>query len=193
MQAYAILFADFSAFSVRLAVSEVLVVLVTADFPIIGLEGLLAAREVLLGDEGLLVGSDLGEVAFTLLNHRRYGRETQTCCCLIRRDRRGTFVTVCIEGVDALTVGVLGRCTAVRHHHVVAVVVTVHFLRSFHCALDILDSCGAYFCFCHSRSAFADQPSAISHQLSASTPWEVLRVRFNTMSGSYPDKMDAFF
>ena len=33
MQAYAILFADFSAFSVRLAVSEVLVVLVSADFP----------------------------------------------------------------------------------------------------------------------------------------------------------------
>jgi len=73
MQAYAILFADFSAFSVRLAVSEVLVVLVTADFPVVGLEGLFTAREVFLGDEGCLVGCDLGEVAFTLLHHRCYG------------------------------------------------------------------------------------------------------------------------
>ena len=31
----------------------------------------------------------------------------------------------------------------------------------------------------HSCSAFADQPSAISCQPSASTPWEGLKVRFD--------------
>lgn len=89
--------------AVRLTV-EVLVVLVTADLPVKGLHGLFTVRKILLGDEGCLVGSDLGEVGFTLLHHRCYGGETETCCSFICRDRSCALVRVLLSDVQTLAV-----------------------------------------------------------------------------------------
>jgi len=175
---YASICHSFCRFFCILAVSETIVVLVTADFPVVDLERLLAAREVLLSDEGCLVGSDLGEVTFTLLHHRGYGAETQTCCCFIRRDRSGAIVRVLLADVQARAVRVLGGCFTVSTNEVRSAYMTVSNGRFGKTTLSVVNT-GCINDFCHSRSAFADQPSAISHQLSASTPWEGLRFRFN--------------
>ena len=82
-----------------------------------------------------------------------YRCEASTCCELFRLRNRRALITICREGVDALTVGVSGCGRAVSHHQIVAVLVTVFFLRSFKGALDVFDSSGTHSCFCHSLLA----------------------------------------
>ena len=127
----------------RLAV--LLVVLLTADFPVPCEHGLLAVGLVSLGCEGDLVVGDLREIFLTLRDHRPYRGEACADLQLLRAQRRGTLVRVRILHVETLTVGV-GTCSlAVRGYHVVAVVVTVLFLGFLQGAADGLDTTRAYF------------------------------------------------
>ena len=139
--------------------SVLLIVLLAADVPVVRFHGLDTAGRVLLCEEGCLVGCDLHQVFAARTYHAAHFREARASCELFRLRHRRTLITICCEGVDALTVGV-GRCGgAVSHHQVVAVLVTVFFLRSFKGALDVFDSSGTHSCFCHSRSAIGSQRS----------------------------------
>jgi len=128
-----------------------IVVLCAADCPEVSPHGALAGGGVALCLEGLLVGGDLGEVALTRFHHRRHLGEAGAYGLLLGGEGRGALVGVRVAGVETLTaVGVLGRCRTVGSDEVVTVVVTVHFLGFEECALDVLDTCRADFCFCHS-------------------------------------------
>ena len=88
-------------------------------------------------------------VVLTLGYHRSNGCETSASCELFGAGLRGALVAIRVKRVHALTIGVSTRCHAVRRYQIVSVTVTVLFLRSFHCARDRLDSCRAYFHYCH--------------------------------------------
>ena len=83
-----------SAFSLALALALAiglagrLVILLTADVPVVRLEGLLAVGKVLLRHERCLVLGDFGQVVLALVHHLRYGLEAQADCPLVVRDRR---------------------------------------------------------------------------------------------------------
>ena len=113
----------------------------------------LAIRVVLLSVERSLVGGHLAQILCTRAHCLRNGLEAVTNGQFVLRQRRVTLVAVAVESVDSLAVGVLGRRSAVRHHQIIAVVVTIDLFRSFHGALDVLNSGSAYFCFCHVASA----------------------------------------
>ena len=102
-----------------------LVVLISTDFPEVSLHGLFATGLILLCREVLLVRSDLVQIALTSLHSSCYSGEACACIQLVGRQRGGTFVTVCFEGVDALTVGVRGCRSAVGGNEIVTVVVTI--------------------------------------------------------------------
>ena len=122
-----------------------LIIFSTTNFPIIGLHGFCAIGVVLLGEEVLLVGSDLHEVGFAGLDHAGYHHELRAVLELTLTQRRGAFVAIRIEGVQTLTIGVSGRRGAVGGNEIVAVVVTILFFRSFQGSADGLNTRGAYF------------------------------------------------
>ena len=117
--------------------------------PEVTLHGLLAARLVLLRDEGCLVSGHLVQVLGTSCYSCRHGAETHSLGAFICSDRSRAVVTVRREGVDALTVGVGGCGGTVGHHQVVAVFVSVLFLRTFEGALDVFNTSGTDGCFSH--------------------------------------------
>ena len=121
----------------------------TAHLPHVGLEGLAATGEIFLRLEGCIVGL----VGAHVLGANSYGttdsRETSADSQLVRRDGSATLVGVLVLYVEALAFGIFGRCGTVRHDDVVAVRVTVLLDWSFDCALDVLNTTGANFCFTH--------------------------------------------
>ena len=151
MQAYAILFANFLRIAQRLAV--LLVVGLSADHPQIRFHGLFAIGGVLLCEESRLVLGDVREVFLTLEDHRCDCTEAVADVDFFGRHRSAAFVAVRIERVQTLAVRVSRCCRTVRRHQIITVIVTVLFLRSFQCALDILYTRRAYFRFCHSLLA----------------------------------------
>lgn len=84
------------------------VVRVTADHPVVGLHGFLATGKILLCEEGLLGGRDLGEVFLALIHHLRYCREAHACKQLVL-SRRG-----CAFGLLAEVQAVAVRISAAR-------------------------------------------------------------------------------
>ena len=149
-------------FVVGLAVR--LIVLLTADFPVPCEHGLFAVGLVLLRGEGDLVVGDLREILLTRLDHRGYRGEACSDLQLFRAERRGAL----LRGTEVQTVTlVVGRCRYAvgSQEHLLARVLSA--LTGFcQCAGYMIDS-GRISYICHSCSAFADQPSAISYQLSA--------------------------
>ena len=130
-----------------------LIVLLAADFPEVRVHRGLAVRSVLLRSECGLVSTDLHQILCAGCHGCTNGCKTVAFRYLICTCRCTAFVAVGVERVQTLAVRALGRSTAVGCHQIISVIVTVHLFRSFQCALDILNTCGAYFCFCHSRSA----------------------------------------
>ena len=158
---------QFSPFTLALMLG---VIRIAADLPEVGAHRLLAVSGVPLCEEGLLVGSDVHQVCFTCLDSGCYCGEAGTSVKLFRCRQGGTFVAVCIKRVDALTVGVLRCCRTVSHHQIITVVVPVGLFRAFQCALDILYTRRANFCFCHSRSAIGSQRKGQPHSRLAWAP-----------------------
>ena len=109
---------------------------------------------VLLGKEGLLVCSDLGEVFATGVHRTCYRRETDACHLLVLR-RTGAALHF-LSQEQAVTVGVLGgRYTVGSKQHLVARVLPC-FTRFTQCAGYRIDT-RAPFYMCHLSSAFAEQ------------------------------------
>ena len=110
---------------VQLLASRVFLVIgSTLDHPVPGFEGFLAARQVALGEEGLLVVGDATQVLTTGVDRCCHGGETGTSHRLIRGDRRRAFSL--LAQIDAVTVGVLRRGDAVRaQEHFAASVLAV--------------------------------------------------------------------
>ena len=126
-----------------------LVVLLTAHLPEVCIHGLLAVGEVALCEEGLLVGSDLGQVLFTRLYHRTDSLEALTSSNLFHLERSGAVVRGSRLDVEAQAVRVLRRSFAVRTDNVVTVNVT-GFLRRFgHCTAYGVNT-GSISNVCHS-------------------------------------------
>ena len=142
-----------------------LIVLLTAHLPEVSLHRLLAVGVVALCEEVNLVLGDLGQVFLTCRYHRTYRLETLTSSHLFRFERRGTLVAVCVKRIHALAVLVGAGCLAMNGYEVIAVVVTVLFLRSFHGAADGLDTGCAYFHNCHRCSAFAEQTASLTDRV----------------------------
>ena len=138
-------FCDFSSLCEHLALF--LVVLLTTHIPEVGLHGLLAVREVLLGEEGGLVLGDLGQVFLTLDDHLSNGFEAETDCTLVVRERSGTVVAVFACDIDTNAVRVLRRCYAVRTDEVGSVLVAGFLDRFGHRATNVLNTvCIFYQC-----------------------------------------------
>ena len=110
---------------------------VTTDLPQVRLHGLATTGCVLLFEEGGTVRGCVLERLGTCLDSCRDCREAALDLHLFGRERCGTFVAICVEGVDTLAVGVGRFCRSVRHNEVVTVIVSVHFLGTFECALDV--------------------------------------------------------
>ena len=125
------------------------IIRLAANFPQVSLHGFFAAGRVLLCREVDLILSDQVQIALTSLHSSRYSGEACAYIQLVGRQRGGTFVTVCFEGVDALTVGVRGCRSAVGGNEIVTVVVTILFFRSFQGAGDGFDTRRTYFHNCH--------------------------------------------
>ena len=126
-----------------------LIIFSTTNFPQVRLHGFLATGLILLRREVDLVRSDLREIFLTSLHSSCYSGEACASIELCGRERSGTLVTVCFEGVDALTVGVRGCRSAVGGNEIVTVVVTILFFRSFQGAGDGFDTRRTYFHNCH--------------------------------------------
>ena len=88
------------------------IILLTADVPIIGTHGLLAASEVFLGDEGLLVLGDLGEVLRAGADSSCYCGETNASEEFVSTRIGGTFDVV--TQIDIVAVGCRSGGDAVR-------------------------------------------------------------------------------
>ena len=125
------------------------VVLLAADLPKVRLHGFLTTGLILLRREVDLVRSDLREILLTSLHSSRYSGEACASIQLFGRQRSAAIVTVCFEGVDALTVGIRGCRGAVGGNEIVTVVVTILFFRSFQGAGDGFDTRRTYFHNCH--------------------------------------------
>ena len=126
-----------------------LIVGFTADLPQIGLEGFFAVRGILLCRERGVISLIGAHVLCTSCHGATYCRESCADSQFVSRDRRGALVGVLVLYVEALAFGIFGRCGTVRHDDVVAVRVSVFLDWSFDCALDVLDTTGANFCFTH--------------------------------------------
>ena len=126
-----------------------LIVGLTADLPQVGLEGFLAVGRILLCRKGSIVGLVGAHVLGTGSDCATDSRETCADSQFVRRDGCATLVGVLVLYVEALAFGIFGRCGTVRHDDVVAVRVTVLLDWSFDCALDVLNTTGANFCFTH--------------------------------------------
>ena len=131
----------------RLALCRV--VLLAANFPKVSTHGFLAVGKIFLRLEVSLILRHVHQVVLTLLDSSANGCEASLRVQLLGTERRGTFVTVCFEGVDALTVGVRGCRSAVGGNEIVTVVVTILFFRSFQGAGDGFDTRRTYFHNCH--------------------------------------------
>ena len=122
-----------------------LVVLSAADAPVVLGHGFCARRIVLLGDEVLLVGSDLHEVGFAGLDHAGYYHELRTVLELTLTQRRGAFH----RGTQVNAVTVFGgRCSGSVgcQEHFLAAVLTA-LTRFGQCAGHMINSGGiSYFC-----------------------------------------------
>ena len=125
------------------------IIRLAADFPEVSLHGLLTTRLILLSREVDLILSDRVQIALTSLHSSCHGAEACASIQLVGRQRGATFVTVCFEGVDALTVGVRGCRSAVGGNEIVTVVVTILFFRSFQGSGDGFDTRRTYFHNCH--------------------------------------------
>ena len=134
----------------------------TLDHPIPGFHGFLAAGEVFLGEEGLLVGCDLAEILRAVADSFCYCGEADASE-EFTFGRNGAALHFLAE-VQTVTVRVLGCCYAVgSEEHLGARVLTIlaRFAERAGYAVDT----GTPFYFCHISSAFAER--AVSHQLSA--------------------------
>ena len=80
-----------------------LVVFCPADLPVVRLHGFCAIGVVLLGEEVLLVGSDLHEVGFAGLDHAGYHHELRTVLELTLTQRRGALY----RGTEVQTVALV--------------------------------------------------------------------------------------
>ena len=130
-----------------MGLSLLLVVLLAADVPEVGLHGLLAVGEVLLGEEGGLVLGDLGQVFLTLDDHLSDRLEAETDSALVVRERSGTVVAVFACDIDTNAVRVLRCGYAVRTDEVGAVLVAGFLDRFGHRAAYVLDTvCILYNC-----------------------------------------------
>ena len=126
------------------------VVLVAADLPVPRFHGLLAAGEVLLGKEGLLVGCDLAEILGTVADGFRDCGEADASE-EFTFGRNGASLHFLAE-IQAVTVFRLGCCGTVgTEEHFGARVLTV-LARFAECAGDMIDT-GTPFYFCHIGSA----------------------------------------
>ena len=128
-----------------------LIIFVSTQVPQILIQRLVAG--VLLCLEVGDIGCYDAQVFLTLLHGCADGTETSAGERFVGADGSGTFVRVSGFGEDSLTGCVGCWCGAVSHDKVVAMTMTVTFLGFKHCALDVLDACGTYSCFCHDVSA----------------------------------------
>lgn len=126
----------------------------------------------LLCDERSLVLRDLRQIVQTVVHGTAYRCKLRAVDGLCAADRSRTFVTVGSERVDTLTIGAGGFGSTVGHHQIVAVIVSVLFLRTFKCALDVFDAGGTDGSFCHMQRRFADAALALALALAlvCSTP-----------------------
>ena len=138
----------------HLASRMLLIISSTLDHPIPGFHGLFAAGEVLLGEEGLLIGCDLAEILGAVADSFRDCGEADASE-EFTFGRNGAALHFLTE-VQAVTVFRLGGCYAVStKQHFGARVLTV-LARFAECAGDMIDT-GTPFYFCHLSSAFAEQ------------------------------------
>ena len=124
-----------------------LIIFVSTQVPQILIQRLVAG--VLLRFEVGDIRGDEAQILLARLNGCADGTETSASKRFVGADGSGTFVRVSGFGEDALTGCVGGWGRAVSHNQVVAMTMTVTFLGFEHCALDVLDACGTYSCFCH--------------------------------------------
>jgi len=135
---------------VDLAARVLGVVGLTADFPEVSVEGFLTSCRVLLGLEGLLVGTDRGEVNRAICNGCLHRCEAGTCRDLLGGQSSRTFGL--LAEVQTVTLIAFGGCYAVgAEEHFGARMLTV-LARFTECAGYRVDT-GTPFYFCHSRVA----------------------------------------
>ena len=133
-----------------------LIVVLRADNAPVPLgHGLETVREILLGEECLLILGDLVEVLLTRLDHLRNVLEAVTCADLILRQRSRTFVRVRLTDVETATIRVGGRGYPVRTEEVITMVVSVNLFFLFERTANGLDT-RRITSYCHKISAFAE-------------------------------------
>ena len=117
-------FRDFFAF-----LPVLLVVGLSFYFPQVGFHGLATTRFVLLREEGCAVSCDLREVFGAGVNRGGDGTEAQACCDALLRLADVLAVGVTLADVETRAIRIRGRSGAVRTDEVIAVTVTIYFLR----------------------------------------------------------------
>ena len=126
------------------------------EAPEVALHGLLAARLVLLRDEGCLVSRHLVQVLCTLCDSCRDGGETHPACALIGRDRSRAVVLA--DHVDTRAGRVGGRCGAVSCQQSAGVTrVQLTCFRTLGQESRYEINTFGPLNFCHDSSAFAEQ------------------------------------
>ena len=106
-----------------------LIVSITANLPEVRLHGLATTRFVLLREERCAVGCDLREVFHAGVNRGGDGTEAQTSGNALLRLADVHTIGVTLADVETRAVWIRGRGGAVRTNQVIAVTVTIYFLR----------------------------------------------------------------
>ena len=142
-----------------------LIIFSTTNFPVVRLHGFCAIGVVLLGEEVLLVGSDLHEVGFAGLDHAGYHHELRAVLELTLRERRSTFYRLAEIQTVALVGG--GRSYAVgSQEHLLAGVLTA--LAGFGQSAGNVVNTGGIGYTCHVVRAMAQNDSRLRRSMDLS-------------------------
>ena len=134
-------------------VAVLLVVLVAADHPIPGLEGLLATGEVLLRDERSFILGDFHQVRFTNLDCRGYSGEASASGKLLAGRLRRTLVRICLAHIKTRAIRIGGCSGAVSTDEVRTTGVTFLDGGFRQTTLYVIDT-GSVFNFSHKSEFF---------------------------------------